>query len=65
MTRWISKIPFSVSGMIGTPTPADHRISFEISYSSPSTAQSAVQRYPNWPVKIPYVPENPHSQSVR
>ena len=30
IVRWISKIPFSVSGMSGTPTPADQRISFEI-----------------------------------
>ena len=65
IVRWISKIPFSVSGISGMPTPADQCISFEIWYSSPSAPQSAVQRYPNWPVKIPYVPEKPHSQSVR
>ena len=34
MTRWISKIPFSRSGMSGTPTPAENVISFAISYGS-------------------------------
>ena len=44
IVRWSSAIPFSFSGTIGMPTPAENVISLAMLYSSPTTPQSLVQR---------------------